>query len=58
MNTLGGDELRGGGGGRFGADKVLKWDRPFTVSLGIFFFKKVGEGAKASHRPDSIGTVI
>ena len=53
MSTLGGDEL--GGGGSLGRPRYLS-GTPFTVSL--FFFKKVGEGAKASHRPDSIGTVI
>ena len=43
------------GGGGLGLTGYLS-GTPFTVS--VFFFKKDGEGAKASHRPDSIGTVI
>ena len=53
MSTLGGDELRGGG---LGLTRYLSGTGP-SQSV-YFFFKKVGEGAKASHRPDSIGTVI
>ena len=50
MSTLSGDE--GGGGGRgLGLTRYLSGDSLHSQSM---FFKKVGEGAKASHRPDSI----